>query len=184
MTMEVWKKIPENEYYEASDIGRIRSVDRAVKVNKTDGSSYIRKYREKVFSFKKTMNTGYFYVHLKTPDLHSVHRLVWIAFNGKIPKNKHINHKNGIKTDNRLCNLEICSPKENTIHFYFSNSKKPKKTASNTSCPFLIEDEVKMIRFWTKQGRGGNVGIIAKIYGRSRTSINDIVSGNSFSWLE
>lgn len=47
---------------------------------------------------------------------HRAHRLVWEAFNGKIPRDMTINHKNGIKTDNRLENLEIVSRAENTIH--------------------------------------------------------------------
>jgi hypothetical protein len=36
-----------------------------------------------------------------------VHRLIWEYFNGTIPENLQINHINGIKTDNRLVNLEL-----------------------------------------------------------------------------
>lgn len=46
----------------------------------------------------------------------SKHRLIWIYFNGKIPDGMQINHKNGIKTDNRLCNLEVVTPYENIKH--------------------------------------------------------------------
>lgn len=42
-----------------------------------------------------------------------VHRLIWEAFNGPIPEGMQVNHKNEIKTDNRLCNLEICTSKYN-----------------------------------------------------------------------
>ena len=41
------------------------------------------------------------------------HRLVWEAFNGPIAHGLEINHKNGIKTDNRLVNLEVVSRSEN-----------------------------------------------------------------------
>jgi hypothetical protein len=44
------------------------------------------------------------------------HRLVWEAFNGPIPKDMTINHKNGNKKDNRLANLEVVSQAENTEH--------------------------------------------------------------------
>ena len=39
------------------------------------------------------------------------HRDVWIAANGPIPSDHHIHHKNKIRTDNRLDNLE-CMEKE------------------------------------------------------------------------
>lgn len=38
-----------------------------------------------------------------------VHRLVWETFNGPIPNTLVINHKNEIRNDNRLENLEVCT---------------------------------------------------------------------------
>lgn len=42
-----------------------------------------------------------------------VHRLVWEAFNGEIPDGYEIDHKNTVRTDNRLENLRLTTPKEN-----------------------------------------------------------------------
>jgi len=44
------------------------------------------------------------------------HSLVWIFNNGLIPNGMEINHKNGIKDDNRLENLEVVTPRQNICH--------------------------------------------------------------------
>ena len=40
--------------------------------------------------------------------------MVWEAFNEPIPEGLQINHLNENKADNRLENLSLCTPKENT----------------------------------------------------------------------
>ena len=43
-----------------------------------------------------------------------VHRIIYSTFHNGIPEGTVIDHLNGIKTDNRLINLEACSHQENT----------------------------------------------------------------------
>jgi len=45
-----------------------------------------------------------------------VHRAVWEAFNGPVPQGLEINHKNCVRDDNRLENLELVTRSGNQNH--------------------------------------------------------------------
>lgn len=67
------------------------------------------------------INSGYFRVEIwkqGKPFRDCVHRLVALTFIGKCPKGKEVNHKNGVKTDNRVENLEYVTRSENQKHSY------------------------------------------------------------------
>ena len=106
---EIWKPIQNYEdIYEISNLGRIRSLDRL--------TQHGHKIKGKYKKFTKG-NNGYLYVCLykngKRKNL-LVHRLVITTFNGGSDNGLQVNHKNEIKTCNRLDNLEYMTPKENT----------------------------------------------------------------------
>ena len=61
----------------------------------------------------------------------SIHRLLYLYFIGKIPKGKQINHKNGIKTDNRIENLALMTPEDHCHHHAIQQIRK---TALNFIC--------------------------------------------------
>lgn len=110
---EVWK--PVRGYvglYEVSNYGRVKSNDRYVKT----AIDYNTKRLLKGKLLKQGLVSGYKRVDLckeGTVTHHFVHRLVWEAFNGPVPKGMHVNHINEDKTDNRLENLNLMTPKEN-----------------------------------------------------------------------
>ena len=52
---------------------------------------------------------------------HQTHRLIWIMHNGDIPEGLYIDHKNGIKTDNRIENLRVVNHQQN--HFNRTKAK-------------------------------------------------------------
>ena len=102
---ETWKDIPGYEgLYKVSNTGKVKSMN----------------YRHSdVPRILATVDNGYGYyiviLYLNSVRKSaSVHRLVWTAFNGPIPEGLQINHLNENKADNRLENLSLCTPKENT----------------------------------------------------------------------
>lgn len=70
----------------------------------------------------------------------SAHRLIWETFKGPIPEGMVINHKNGIKTDIRLENLEVVTHSENTLHAYQNGFAKGKAGEENSGAKLTQEN--------------------------------------------
>ena len=100
--MEEWKEIKGFEgVYEISNLGNVKRVETQL-VLKT------RKH-----------SAGYFSICLWKDGKDSyrfIHRLVAIAFIENLENKKEVNHKDGVKTNNSIENLEWSTPKENQQH--------------------------------------------------------------------
>lgn len=99
--MEIWKSV--NEYYQVSDLGRIKSL----------------KYGRETIMTGGLTSSGYHCVTFlvnKNQSTKATHRLVAEYFVDNPDNLPCVNHKNGIKTDNRAVNIEWCSYKHNSQH--------------------------------------------------------------------
>ena len=74
---------------------------------------------------KLNIKKGYKWV-TREGKIIAVHMLIWEENYGKVPKGYIIHHKNGIKTDNRLINLEVVTMKE--------HKQKHKEMRENKKC--------------------------------------------------
>ncbi len=102
---EEWKRI-KGYRYEVSNLGRIRRLP---------------KHGEPKILKTGIHRTGYVRVNLADSGVQThflVHRLVAIHFIRKRKNKPYVNHKNGVKHDNRVENLEWCTSSENNLHAY------------------------------------------------------------------
>ena len=168
--MEIWKPIEGFEdYYEVSNMGRVRSKDRVA----VDG----RHCKGKVL--KPISNSGgYCCIGLHIDggvQKKFIHRLVAEAFIGNSENKPQVNHKNGIKTDNRVENLEWVTVSENIKHAYKVLGKKPAWLGKKSINRKLTDSQAEEIR---KDNRPQIK--IAEDYGVSCRTIGRIKTGESY----
>lgn len=84
---------------------------------------------------------------------HFIHRIVAYAFLGSQPIGHEINHKDGIKGNNRADNLEWVTHSENQLHAVRTGLRKPPIGELNSQSKLTI-DQVKEIKYLLSKGHG------------------------------
>jgi hypothetical protein len=106
--VEEWREIPGHSGYEASSLGRVRSLDRWI-VN-TRGQRRLLSGNV----LRPNKNRRYQRVWLPEDNSALVHVIVCATFYGDRPsKYHHAAHWNGDAHDNRACNLRWATPEQN-----------------------------------------------------------------------
>lgn len=102
------------------------------------------------------------------------HRVITTYYYGPIPSGMQVNHRNGIKNDNRIRNLEVVYPQENAKHAADTGLTKGVRGNSNSNATLSDEDVAGIIL-------GGRVGesrdVIAENYGISKAQVSRILNG-------
>lgn len=123
METEIWKVIPNYENYQVSNLGNIKSLSREVK------NRWNTRVVKETLMNPVLRTDGYYSINLRKqtkPKSFLIHQLVAICFLNHKPNGLElvVNHKNFIKTDNRLENLEIITARENCNQKHIKSSSK------------------------------------------------------------
>jgi hypothetical protein len=169
---EEWRPVVGYEgVYEVSNTGLVRRVHSH---RKTFPAFSIMKMRPNV--------NGYPSIGLRKhgqSKMHRVHCLVLAAFVGPRPSGFHCNHKNGIKTDNRLDNVEWVTPEYNYKHSDVVLNKVQRGSCHHNAK--LCEADV--VRMRTMFSSGTRIRDIAKEYRLNKTTVSDAVNGRTWKAL-
>lgn len=166
--MEQWKGIPGTKYSVSSE-GRVASRNLKWGGWRVMNPSTTGKYLHICMWINGSKKSA------------SVHRLVAEAFLGPPPTLGHeVNHKDGIRHNNRTENLEWVSQSENVQHSYSVLGHKAAR--GEAAGPSRIT-EVQAREVWIRRAAGESLGAISADYGITKATVCDIYAGRSWAWI-
>ncbi len=168
--LEFWKDIPGYVgSYQASDQGRVRSVDRV------DCGGHRRK---SIIRKPGLHNRGYFTMPLSKGSVsrtYSVHSLIMLTFVGPRPVGLEIAHSNGCPSDNRLSNLRYCTRTQN---YWDSEKHGTRPIHEKHGRAKLTLKQVRNIH--SRYIAGELIGDLAREHGVSYSVVGQIVKGKTW----
>ena len=158
---ELWKPVKGYEGYEVSNKGRVRNKSGRILKEMDNG----RGYKTVVLTKQKRLY---------------VHRLVAENFIENSSQYKEVNHKDGVKNNNDVANLEWCTRRYNNIHAFRMGLKSHK--GEKAPCSKLSEKDVRKI--FLARSCGIKSSELQKMFNVSDECIRSIYKGINWKHLK
>lgn len=158
---ELWRNYPEFSFIEGSTIGRVRTIDRYVKTK--NGKRLIKGHILKQWYNRN----GYLLVTFRANGKmikKQVHRIIASCFLPNPDSLEQINHKNCVRDDNKVANLEWCSASYNCQY------REEHGGASSRSVIAVNIKTLEALRFSSRAKAADSLGVYS-------TSISAVVKG-------
>lgn len=174
MEQEIWVNVfKTNGFYQVSNLGRVKTTTNVNRIGK------VMSGHPKIL--KQHINAqGYFIVNITVGGKEAsylIHRLIAETFLPNPMNLPCVNHINCDKTDNRIENLEWCTPEYNTSHAH-KNGRFPNPTGIKNGSA-IITDEIAMDIFTSTL----SAKELAAKYGIHFSRIYDVRTGVSWNHI-
>ncbi len=174
MQIETWLPVPGYEdFYAVSNLGNFQRIAYAIGARRglilRGGTMGYGENRYRTMTL------------CRSPQDHkTVHaaRIVATAFHGPAPSPTHqVNHKNGIRNDDRAENLEWATPSENTRHrFDVLGQRNPRGEAHHNA----VHTEAAIGAIKAARLNGASYGAISEAYGVPLGQVKNIIAGRTW----
>lgn len=173
--MEIWKDVKGyNGIYQVSNLGRVKSKTHYCKGRRGSGRQNGRVLKQ------QKCHKGYLKVSLslnKTRFSTGSHRLVALSFIDNPLNKPQVNHINGIKTDNKVENLEWCTNQENQIHAVKNKLVNYNYAEKHHNSKLSNKDVLKARCLFKK---GSTNKRLAEDYNVSQTAMSNILRNKTY----
>jgi hypothetical protein len=112
-----------------------------------------------------------------------LHSVVAAAFIGPRPEGFVVNHKNGVKSDNRVENLEYVTPSQNTRHAHATGLMNPQPGSRKLTDEQVVEIRRILAERKSANARTPTYAAIGAMFGVTEYAVYRIGSGRDYKRL-